>query len=89
MFRRLTIIATDFKKVGAEYVDDAWIKRKYVNALVPFESTNLNSVKGRESYHRMTSTKVMQEIFSFKMATKLDVIQETGQLECLKVAQKP
>ena len=28
MFRRLNIIANDFKKVGAEYIDDAWIKRK-------------------------------------------------------------
>ena len=45
MFRRLTIIATDFKKVGAEYVDDAWIKRKYVNALMPFEATNLKTSK--------------------------------------------
>ena len=71
MFRRLTIIATDFKSVGAEYIDDAWIKRKYVNALMPFESINLNSIKGRESYPCMSSTEVMQEICSFKMATKL------------------
>ena len=71
MFRKLTIIATDFKSVGAEYIDDAWIKRKYVNALMPFESIHLNSIKGRESYPRMSSTEVMQEICSFKMATKL------------------
>ena len=71
MFRRLTVIATDFKSVGAEYIDDAWIKRKYVNALMPFESIHLNSIKGRESYPRMSSTEVMQEICSFKMATKL------------------
>ena len=49
----------------------AWIKSKYVNALMPFESINLNSIKGRESYHLMSSTEVMQEICSFKLATKL------------------
>ena len=59
MFRRLTIIATDFKKVGSKYVD-AWVKRNYVNALMPFEDTNLNSIKGRERYHQMSSTEVMQ-----------------------------
>ena len=53
MFRRLTIIATDFKSVGADYIDDAWIKRKYVSALMPFESIHLNSIKGRESYPKM------------------------------------
>ena len=37
MFRRITIIANDFKKVGAEYIDDAWIKRKYVSALMRSE----------------------------------------------------
>ena len=37
MFRRLKIIATNFKSVGADHVDDAWIKIKYVNALMPFE----------------------------------------------------
>ena len=42
-----------------------------MNALMPFESTHLNSIKGRESYHPMSPTKVMQEICSFKMATKL------------------
>ena len=71
MFRGLTIIATDFKMVGAEYVDDAWIKIKYVNALMRFEATNLNIIKGRERYHQMSSTKVMQEICSFKLASKL------------------
>ena len=62
MYRRLIVIATEFKKVGAEYVDDAWIKRKYVNTLMPFEEANLNSIKGREKYHLMSSTEVMQEI---------------------------
>ena len=38
---------------------------------MPFESTHFHIIKGRESYHRMTSTKVMQEICSFKVASKL------------------
>ena len=54
MFRRLTVIATNFKSVGANYIDDAWIKRKYVSALMPFESIQLNSIKGRKSYPKMS-----------------------------------
>ena len=30
MYRRLKTLATEFRALGATYVDDAWIKRKYV-----------------------------------------------------------
>ena len=71
MYRRLKVIATDFKSVGADHVDDAWIKRKYVNSLMPFEPTDLKRIKGRQNYHLMSSTEVMQEMCSFQVATKL------------------
>ena len=44
MFRRLKTIATEFRALGATHVDDAWIKRKYVSALMPFEPTDLKSL---------------------------------------------
>jgi hypothetical protein len=62
MYRRLIVIATDFKKVGAEYVDDSWIKRKYVNALMPFEEANLNSIKGREKYHQSDARDMLFQV---------------------------
>ena len=37
MYRRLKTIATSFSGLGATHVDDAWIKRKYVSALMTFE----------------------------------------------------
>jgi len=37
MYRRLKTTATAFGNVGASHVDDAWIKRKYVSALMPFD----------------------------------------------------
>ena len=44
MYRRLKGIATTFRKHGATHIDDAWIKRKYVSALMPFEPTDLKSL---------------------------------------------
>ena len=55
MYRRLKAVATTFRDHGASHVDDAWIKRKYVSALVPFEPTDLKSLQGRHNYHLMTS----------------------------------
>ena len=49
---------------------DAWIKRKYVNALLPFEPIELKSIQGRHNYNEMTSNEVMQEVQASKVATK-------------------
>ena len=70
MYRRLKAIATTFRDLGASHVDDAWIKRKYVSALMPFEKTDLKSLQGRHNYHLMTSNEVMQEMAAFKVASK-------------------
>ena len=70
MYRRLKSVATTFRDHGATYVDDAWIKRKYVSALMPFEAIDLKSLQGRYNYHLMTSNEVMQEMAAFKVAAK-------------------
>src|SRR3954471_14698737 len=70
MCRRLKTTATTFRNVRASHVDDAWIKRKYVSALMPFEPTDLKSLQGRHNYHLMTSNEVMQEMSAFKVAAK-------------------
>ena len=56
MYRRLKIVASDFKSVGADHINDAWIKRKYVNALMPFDPTDLDRKSTRlNSSHRSLS----------------------------------
>ena len=44
MYRRLVLISNTFKNLGAVYIDDAWIKRKFVTALLPFEETDLKKL---------------------------------------------
>ena len=70
MYRRLKALATTFRKLGASHVDDAWVKRKYVKALMSFESADLKTLKGRHNYHEMSSNDVMQEMSAFKVETK-------------------
>ena len=60
----------NFRDHGATCVDDAWIKRKYINALLPFEPIDLKSLQGRHNFHSMTSNEVMQEMSAFKVAAK-------------------
>ena len=69
MYRRLKALATTFKNLGASHVDDAWVQRKYIKALMPFEPIDLKNIKGRHNFHQMTSSDVMQEMTAFKVET--------------------
>ena len=71
MYRRLKSLANAYKALGGPHVDDAWIKRKYVNALLPFEPDDLKSLQGRHDYPQLTSNEVMQEMQYFKVQAKI------------------
>ena len=70
MYRRLKVLAKTFYNVGATYADDAWVKRKYVNALMPFEHVELKGIQGKHNYNQMSSNEVMQEIQASMVSTK-------------------
>lgn len=55
MYRRLKALCVSMYDLGAYYVDDAWVKRKFIQALLPFEETKLNSIEGRGNFLEMTS----------------------------------
>ena len=67
MYRRLKALTKRFIKLGAEYENDAWVKSKYVKALMPFESFDLKTLKNKHNYHEMTSNEVMQEVEASKV----------------------
>ena len=71
MYQRLKALANAYRDLGAKHVDDTYIKRKYVNALMPFEAADLKSLQGRHNYPQMTSNEVMQEMQSFKVQAKI------------------
>ena len=43
MYGRLKVLAKTFYNVVVTYADDAWVKRKYVNALMPFEPIDMKT----------------------------------------------
>jgi hypothetical protein len=53
--------------VGAKHIDDAWIKDKYIDALVPYETIDIKSILGRYNYGQMTSNEVMLEMQALKV----------------------
>jgi hypothetical protein len=70
MYRRLKALCVTMVDLGATYVDDKWIKRKFVQALLPYEEIKLNSIKERSDYRTMTSNDVLGEIIAMTIAKK-------------------
>jgi hypothetical protein len=70
MYRRLKALCVAMVDLGATYVDDKWIKRKFVQALLPYEEIKLNSIKGRVDYRTMSSNDVLSEIIAMTIAKK-------------------
>ncbi|KAK1652318.1 hypothetical protein QYE76_070123 [Lolium multiflorum] len=45
MYRRLIALAVQMQDLGATFVDDHWIKRKFYNALLPYEEVKLMAIR--------------------------------------------
>ena len=71
MYRRLKALAKRFRKLGAEHANDAWVKRKYVKALMHVAPIDLKILKNKHNYHELTSNEVMQEVEASKVETKV------------------
>src|SRR4051794_21357655 len=71
MYRRLKALAKRFKRLGADHVDDTWVRRKYVAALMHFKPIDLKILKNKHNFYEMTSNEVMQEVEASIVETKV------------------
>src|SRR4051812_13815365 len=71
MYRRLKALATIFKRFCADHVDDTWVRRKYVAALMHFKPIDLKILKNKHNFCEMTSNGVMQEVEASIVETKV------------------
>ncbi|KAK1692593.1 hypothetical protein QYE76_009290 [Lolium multiflorum] len=44
MYRRLIALAVQMQDLGATFVDDHWIKRKFYNSILPYEEVKLTAI---------------------------------------------
>ncbi|KAK1692450.1 hypothetical protein QYE76_009147 [Lolium multiflorum] len=56
--------------LGATFVDDPWIKRKFYNALLPYEEVKLTAIRQNASFRAMTSDEVLSEVIALDISKK-------------------
>ncbi|KAK1643686.1 hypothetical protein QYE76_061491 [Lolium multiflorum] len=70
MYRRLISLAVQMQDLGATFVDDHWIKRKFYNALLPYEEVKLTAIRQNASFRAMTSDEVLSEVIALDISKK-------------------
>ncbi|KAK1686022.1 hypothetical protein QYE76_046870 [Lolium multiflorum] len=59
--RRLTALTVQLGDLGANFADDLWVKRKFYNALLPYEEVKLTAIRQNAHFRSMTSDEVHEE----------------------------
>jgi hypothetical protein len=70
LHRCLLALQVKLIDLGSTQCDWRWMKRKFVQALLPFMRDTIKSIKGDANYRKMTAHENLQEIVSRKIAEK-------------------
>jgi hypothetical protein len=68
MYRRLTALGVQLGDLGAKFVDDLWVKRKFYNALLPYEDVKLTTIRQNAHFCSMTSNEVLSKIIAMDIS---------------------
>ncbi|MFY0277408.1 hypothetical protein, partial [Escherichia coli] len=70
MYRRLVALSVLLSDLGDTAVDEKWLRRKFVKAVLPFEYNNMTSIKGRADYRTMSAEDILSEIVAMNISKK-------------------
>jgi hypothetical protein len=68
LHRRILALQVKLIDLGSTHCDWRWMKRKFVQALLPFMKDTINSIKGYSNYRKMMAHDILQEIVARKIA---------------------
>ena len=66
LYRRLTALGVALKDLGSEEVNDKWVKRKFIQAIMPFEENTTKIIRQRSDFKSMTSNDVLSEFHIYE-----------------------
>ena len=82
LYRRVTAIAVALKDHGSKDVDDTWIKRKFLKAIMPFNKAMSSVIRQRPDFHSLSSSEVLDEFIA------MSIMNETADNALARVRSK-
>jgi hypothetical protein len=68
LHRRLSALQMKLIDLGSTQCDGKWMKRTFVQALLPFMKDTMNSIKGDANFRKMTAHDILQEIVARRIS---------------------
>ena len=70
LYRRITSLSVRMLDHGAREVDDGWMKRKFMQAILPFRRQATMSIRERSDFLTMSSNAVVNEFVALEILEK-------------------
>jgi hypothetical protein len=70
LHRCLSALQVKLIDLGSTQCDGKWMKRNFIQALLPFMKDTMNSIKGDANFRKMTVHDILQEIVARKISKK-------------------
>jgi hypothetical protein len=70
LHRRLSSLQVKLTDLGSSQCDWRWMKRKFIQALLPFHKETVNSIKGNTNFWLMSAHDILQEMMARKISEK-------------------
>jgi hypothetical protein len=70
LHRCLSALQVKLTDLDSTQCDWRWMKRKFVQAILPFMKDTMNSIKGYANYRKMIAHDILQEIVARRIAEK-------------------
>ena len=76
LYRRVTKLAVSLRDHGSKDMDDNWIKRKFLKAMMPYHKAISSVIRQRPDFHTLTSSEVLDEFVA------MNILDKTATMRC-------
>lgn len=70
LYRRVPTLVVALQDHGSKDVDDTWIKRKFLKAIMPFNKAMSSVIRQRPDFHSLSSCEVLDEFIAMNIMNK-------------------
>jgi hypothetical protein len=85
LYRRLSALQVKLINLGDTHCDERWMKRKFVQVVLPFMKETMNAIKQGAGYKEMMANDILQNIIAMRISEK----NANGALACARGLRAP
>src|SRR3954466_1242423 len=70
IYQRLSTLTVSLRDHGRKDIDDNWIKRKFLKAMMPYHKAMSSVIRQRPDFHTLSSSEMLDEFVAMSILDK-------------------